>query len=505
MVEFKYSKDDLAQLVFKDELTDLHNRRFMYRYLDQNIPGSGRTQSPFSLLMIDVDSFKDINDSFGHLEGDHMLKELSLVLAKNLRPTDIPVRYAGDEFSILLPETDKTNASRVAESIRQAVASTKFFRREKGQPISITISIGVATFPDDARNRETLIDEADKALYNSKNKGKNCVSEAGKLDEGVIAEYNLLSTLPCPAFIGREEVLNDLMKSLEAVKNGENAFVFLEGEVGVGKTSILKELEHRNENDFLAFFTVLVETDRLQPYKPIIALLKKTISSEKNIFDTAALKIKPEYRPELKTIFPELSSDIAGESGKENRKLLFEGMVSLLTAVSEIKPIIILLDEIQNIDEGSMEIITCLSESDSGRVLTAAALRSSYLDILSTHHPRLEKFLSEIAGTPNFSHQPLVPFNQTLTNNLLDYILPNRGPLPAFERKIYELTRGNPLFIEEIVKNFILRKKISIKDKKLFHQVCIELGALTWSNGADIDPVWLHEEIGKNKMWCVPG
>ena len=470
MKDFELSQEDLSQLVFKDDLTGLRNRRFMYQYFKKQISWEDKNPPQLSLMMIDVDFFKTINDTYGHLEGDNLLKQLANALTKKLRENDIPIRYAGDEFSVLLPETDKATARQVANAIWQHVSQTKFTPREKGKPITITISLGLATFPEDAQDAESLIDEADKALYHSKNKGKNQVSEAKKLDEEAVAAHDLLKTIPCPDFVGRDEMIAELKKLVAKTKDHENIFVFLEGEVGVGKTRTLKKLEEKSEAETFAAFILCNEINRQSPYHSIIAPLKKIISSEKDAFTEILPKIEAGQLIELKRVFPDLTGEpketTLDKSSKENRKVLFEGLISLLVAVSEIKPILFLFDEFQNIDDGSLEIITCLNESDEGRVLTCGAFRSSYLDTLSARHPGLEKFLGEIAGTPNFSHQVLVVFDQTLTNKLIDTILPNREAPAGFEQKMHEVTQGNALFIEEVIKNFILRKKMHLKNKK---------------------------------------
>src|SRR5947208_2671283 len=129
-----------------------------------------------SLAMLDLDDFKRINDTHGHLSGDHVLLKSASVVAENLREIDIAARYGGEEFALILPDTPRMGAFVVADRIRRCVQD--HFRRRRGGP-SVTLSGGVATFPDDATDTEELIKRADEGLYRSKADGKNRVTLVG--------------------------------------------------------------------------------------------------------------------------------------------------------------------------------------------------------------------------------------------------------------------------------------------------------------------------------------
>ncbi|MGH7337809.1 MAG: GGDEF domain-containing protein, partial [Myxococcota bacterium] len=124
--------------------------------------------------------FKRVNDQYGHLVGSNVLRRLSEVLLDCVRQVDTLARYGGDEFTILLVDTPLRGAVQVAERIRRTVGET-LFEGTGGAPIRLTISIGVATFPDHSRDREGLLDVADKAMYRAKSKGRNCVCSAEEL------------------------------------------------------------------------------------------------------------------------------------------------------------------------------------------------------------------------------------------------------------------------------------------------------------------------------------
>jgi diguanylate cyclase (GGDEF)-like protein len=132
------------------------------------------------VLFLDLDRFKRVNDNHGHLVGSQILRQLSQVLSTCIRQVDTLARYGGDEFTILLTDTGHEAGMYVAERIRSTVASTRF-EDGHGGPIHLEISIGVATFPEHARQREGLLDAADKAMYRAKSQGRNCVCSASAL------------------------------------------------------------------------------------------------------------------------------------------------------------------------------------------------------------------------------------------------------------------------------------------------------------------------------------
>ncbi len=158
-----------------DELTGLYNRRFFNRELRKETERSKRSNQPFSLLMIDVDYFKNFNDRFGHLAGDAALRQLADILLRTARVVDQTSRYGGEEFVLILPHAEREEAVMVAERHRKAVGEHLF--TDNGKPIGrLTVSIGAATFPGDAKDELGLVSKADQAMYLSKSRGRNCVS-----------------------------------------------------------------------------------------------------------------------------------------------------------------------------------------------------------------------------------------------------------------------------------------------------------------------------------------
>jgi two-component system cell cycle response regulator len=172
-----------VQSAITDKLTGLYSRGYFDHFLDLEIKRSYRQKTPVALLMIDIDNFKQINDNFGHLAGDKILKQLGDLIKFNIREIDLAARYGGEEFAVVMSNTDTHRAEKAAERIRQSIQEHGFVDSD----FTVTVSIGIALFPLDAKSMDELIEKADTSLYKAKRDGKNRV---------------------CAAFLGRDTKLN---------------------------------------------------------------------------------------------------------------------------------------------------------------------------------------------------------------------------------------------------------------------------------------------------------
>jgi diguanylate cyclase (GGDEF)-like protein len=159
-----------STLAVTDGLTGLFNHRHFHEKLAEEWLRADRYHKPLSVLLIEADDFKKVNDTYGHLQGDSVLRDLAMVLQRNVRDVDVTARYGGDEFTAILPETDAEGALTVAERVRQAVEEFPF-PSEEGT-IHMTVSVGVASHPP-IMDRNALVRAADDALYIAKRRGKN--------------------------------------------------------------------------------------------------------------------------------------------------------------------------------------------------------------------------------------------------------------------------------------------------------------------------------------------
>jgi diguanylate cyclase (GGDEF)-like protein len=167
----------IRHMAYVDGLTGLFNRRYFETRIEEEIERAKRYSGPLSVIMFDIDHFKRLNDEFGHLLGDDVLRQVSQIFGQNLRKADVACRFGGEEFAIIVTETKGEDAYSVADKLRKAVAQTVF----PGVPRPVTLTAGVASFPANGSTRDELVRAADDALYAGKQSGRNRVIAASNI------------------------------------------------------------------------------------------------------------------------------------------------------------------------------------------------------------------------------------------------------------------------------------------------------------------------------------
>jgi diguanylate cyclase (GGDEF)-like protein len=175
-VENLYAREQVARLAITDDLTGIYNKRQFRTTLKYEVDRARIYGEPLSLIMLDIDHFKKVNDTFGHAYGDIVLSELCGTVRQQIRPTDTFARYGGEEFGVILPHTEKAGAVALAERIRKSVEQNEMPPPDGGNPQRVTVSIGVGVFEEGLGGPDDLVAIADRNLYRSKNSGRNRVS-----------------------------------------------------------------------------------------------------------------------------------------------------------------------------------------------------------------------------------------------------------------------------------------------------------------------------------------
>ena len=173
LAEIESLHETLREQAIRDPLTGLYNLRFLAESMKREIAQAIRNNAPLSVVFMDIDHFKDFNDTYGHKAGDEVLQALGKILSSHTRAGDIACRYGGEEFMVIMPSAHATEAFKRAEQWRKEFSSMQIFN--KGQVLSATLSAGVATFPDHGSTDDDIWRAADNALYEAKSAGRNCV------------------------------------------------------------------------------------------------------------------------------------------------------------------------------------------------------------------------------------------------------------------------------------------------------------------------------------------
>ena len=351
----------------EDDLTGALVRRAFVNVTSAVLAERRRTGAPVSLLVIDVDQFKSVNDTYGHLTGDDALRLVAGVARDLVRPGQYVGRYAGDEFVVLLPGLDSAGAGALAETLRRTTAAMPIaVREETDRTMSVTLSIGVATAPEHGESFESLFTAADRALFNAKRDGRDKVVIAGTSNTAT-------PQLVFNRFVGRAVEIRSLVQALDnSVHGGPQARVVI-GEAGVGKSSLVRKLlpELKLRGAVMVSGRAM-ESESRPPFGPWAEVLT----------DVHSLGLAPVRSwPLLARLLPSLrngSSRPAAESpldALQGHHLLQE-LVSFLRATSEARPLLIVLEDMHWADTASWDALEfVLSQMTTERICFALTVR----------------------------------------------------------------------------------------------------------------------------------
>jgi len=451
----------VEQLIFRDELTAVFNRRYLFQYLPQEIQRVRNQRGQLWLFMIDVDDFKTINDRFGHLSGDIVLKSVADILQQCVRGDDTVIRYAGDEFTVILPSGKVGDALAVSDRIMKAISEYKF-ASESGQSLGkINLSIGIASYPDDTEDPVRLIDLADKALYASKQGGKNRVSLVSDISATISRGREILERFPCPKLIERDSQWQQLMTAFQrVVENTHVELVTVTGQAGSGKTRLIDEFsKYIISNGKTLFIEKCTEKYITQPYWNLLDSLEKYLRSVTSS-DISILKDISEVQlgilarnlPAVKEVFgiqPQ-GSDLSREQREEE---FAQSLIVLLNNISQKNSLFILLDDFHYIDEKTLELIHSLEESKSSIMFCCVFTKAEFLSSEDSEYPLFKKEDSLISRSTTLE---LGNLSFEASVEMIDAIL-EVTPSEELPKLIYKISKGSPLFIEELLK-FLIQK-----------------------------------------------
>ena len=348
----------------EDDLTHALMRRAFIDVATAVLAERRRTDGVTSLLVIDVDEFKKVNDTFGHLAGDDALRAVVEVARRYLRPGQYVGRYAGDEFVVLLTGVDAEGAVRVAEQMRSGVAGTMIPLRDSAETFSVSLSIGAATAPVHGTTFEALFDAADRTLFKAKRDGRNRVALAGDADSPT-------RRLTFSRFVGRRNETRLLVQALDAAVNGSPQLRLLVGEAGVGKSTLVRqlapELRLRSVASVEARSLETASPTLLAPWADLIAGI-----------DSQGMTPRGEW-PMLSRLVPALNASPIAEPAFDSVQShqFTRELVLFLQEVASIRPLVLVLEDVQWMDAASWDALEAvLTQLGTERICLFLTLRS---------------------------------------------------------------------------------------------------------------------------------
>ena len=459
---------DPSRLVFEDELTGIHNRRYLRSYLEHKVQWDSEKENRLSLLLIDLDHFKQINDTQGHDVGDQVLTWMAALLKELAGTTGIPIRFAGDEFILLLPKTSRVEATGAADRLLQLTRDRPFRLREAGITLPITLSVGVACAPDDGRNPKALFQSADTALYHAKQSGRNQAASAAEVDPGRVFPKTALHRLIATGIAGRDDELSVVSDALEALARGESQFLLVEGSPGMGKSAFL-ETVRSNLASNTAYSVVKVSGDQQEGFRPyylvsriLVALLNERADSGQGVFPGLS-KRELGY---LAHVLPQLTQEGAPSTGEDEtllRQGIFATLARFLPRVVDFRPMILLADDLHYADEASLLLLRMLMQQKEPALLICGSTLESLQLGRDEDAPPLERFYAARQRELGMRRVKLNPLGGDDIAEYLRGVFPSLQMPEGLEKELARTTQGNPLFLGEIIRKLVADRKVSLE------------------------------------------
>jgi diguanylate cyclase (GGDEF)-like protein len=413
-----------------DDLTKLYNRRELFIRLRQEIARSKRSHIPFSILLIDLDHFKAVNDNYGHVRGDRILEEVAEIIRENCREMDIPCRYGGDEFVVLVPETDRWSAEKAAERLLGRFCDYTFLGYDEQPDLHLTVSIGTATYESNIEKPETLIERADQALYTAKKNGRNQICK--DIDTSTISKEPHLNF---SGFIDRDQEIDVLKAVFDLTGQKQGGSVIVSGEAGIGKTRLVMELEKYARMHKALFLTAKpFEFGVTPPYHIFFQVIKSFVQKGSKLHAQVFSALPSVYKAELVKFIPELR--VAISPAQQSSRIFF--------------------DDMQWSREADLELLGYIMRNIVHlRLCICCAYRTEEID---EKHP-LQQFLRAMSREHRFEALRLKGLTEKDTCLLINTIIGFAVPAHV-SQMIYNETNGNPFYIEEIIKSLAVENNL---------------------------------------------
>ncbi len=422
--------------IYFDDLTGCYNRRFLRYWMDNEIKRAKRFVAKFALIILDIDDFRLINNNLGHLEGDKVLIAFSEFLRRNIREVDSLIRYGGDEFIILMPNTDEKGTIELANRIVDNLNGKEIANH------TICCSVGFAVFPEDGKSVESLISQADSLMYQAKKQGKNRIGTKQKIVKKL--------QIPSPVTVGRDDEANWCLGQLKDYNT-----IFIAGEAGIGKTRLVFEIRELIETQIMLRGNAYAALSAV-PYHPFKNMFNELLNKDFGLIQRIFKQISDAHQSEITKILPVEGIVKAVQSKGMDKFRLYNAVREFITALSNFfvpTKIILFVDDLHWLDPSSCELLDFLVRSIKDNIKIFGAYRIE--EIKGSH---ISDFLGIWAREKLYTQITLSPLNENQTTQLVKAIT---GPVPQSATKyIYQESGGNPFYVEEILRELERQKKI---------------------------------------------
>ena len=461
-----YTGKDPSRLIFEDELTGLYNRRFLFQYFHSKISWDNTENEPISLIMMDVDNFKEVNDTYGHQVGDQALVWVAELIRTVIGEEGLPIRYAGDELMILMQNCGKQTALKTANRVLHRVRSESFRPDGKDFNVRITLSMGIASAPEDAGTAKSLIHQADIALYFAKKIGRDCLVNAGEVVQEAVFAKTAINQLEEVQLVGRSQQLSIVTEALNRFSHQQNQFLLVEGAAGIGKSEFLETI--RRNLVSMKIWRVKVSGDpqeMFSPYYLFTRILVNLLNQQRDKGAAAVGSLNSVERAYLGQVLPQLGGEreIPQVTDQQNyRKGIYSALAVLfLRSVGE-RPITLFVDDLHFADEASLLLIRQLMKSKDISIFVCGSVAAIH-DSRDSHKKNpIKRFIADFANQIGIQKLTLTPLTPEDIGLHIKEIFPNARIPKGFTKELHRISQGNPLFLSELLRKLVIDHKVTL-------------------------------------------
>lgn len=464
---------DMQNKLYTDDLTGLYNRRFFNQCLSEETDRSIKKHLTFALVMLDMDHFKEINDQYGHLEGDQALVWMAGILKRSVRQGDVIIRFAGDEFFLILPGATKKEALTVTQRIYSTINDNPFKGFKQQVDIPVNVSGGVAFFPQDANTPESLIKLADQGLYLAKERGRGqtCM---GKEAEAIKSQINLGDVLKIPPFIGRDQLLKQITSNIiEICKNQSSHFFLFMGQEGVGKSRFVNELFKSARLPSLVIQFRLPYQETKIPLIGLKRIMEEIGQTHESEYYNALLSL-PEC--EKKLILAWTGASQIPNASNQEEVFSFPGfkapgfevelhfaLTHLFESLAEALPLIIIMDDFQWIDHETCQFFTnLLFHIQNKTIILIATVQDSVNQRSLTSE--IDKYLAYLSKQNLLRSITLAPLSSGEIKLWVRSLFPQSSDIfqDILSRHLFLSSGGNAFLIKEALQSIPVDKWMTL-------------------------------------------
>ncbi|HXE71537.1 MAG TPA: diguanylate cyclase, partial [Candidatus Nitrosotenuis sp.] len=463
------SPGQAGYLLYYDELTGLYNRRLYARRFPEEAQRAREEKLPLSLIWLNVNGFKRINQEYGHVQGDHVLARVGAAIREVVGGAGIPVRYSGDEFVVLACGLALREAAELGNRILEAVRSRPVQLLNSQLTVQVSLTAGMACYPEVVADPDELLERANRAALRAKRERRDRLVATGS-SEVVLDPAGLARRLPCPTLIGRHELLESLEKLLTpGAEEEKRPAVLLKGPSGIGKTRLLVALGERMRAQGCRFLMGSARQEAAsQPFAALLEALEACIDREPRLLAALAEVLEAHETSALARFLPCLRP-LAREGG-DAAVPLRAPLARMLVRLSEMGPLVVCVDESQWIDRSTVEVLRALWQGQARLALCLAlGTDDAEAGLEAGGHPLrplVEEVRGEVVAVP--------PLGPAQVREMVEAILPFPVARGHLTTQVYQRSRGLPLLVEESLRYLVQTERLRLEDGKI---VCDDEGS----------------------------